>query len=237
MKHLNICVSLFLCLLLLICGASCRSNSGKIDGEPPIYSHVAVHSYDEVEKMRAMINCENSSELDEYLYTVDGLKSDYTRLSKDDLILFISRVDAVSYFELIDSKINYMAYSWDKHDPRPQDAEVLVVTSTAPNEEFVTFKYCLSVDDVDEMLNWERENAQKENLLTTPVQSSDGKVVVYIENRTEKHNGPGTFIDWVAVIDGIYTYITYYTLDESQVNTQVLISNLEITGISVSETE
>lgn len=181
---------------------------------------INLESLEELEIMREMIACEDEQALYEYLHSIPGGGAQ----SRQDLIDFVNLVEHTPYACLIDGKITWLNYkgSSDKQN------EVLYVTVKAPNGEWVRCGYLFSVENVSKQMNKVKREIGRDNCLSSPLSTGDGRLTLYTETREPHPTYEGDLIEWWGVLDGIVVEIAYYVADMDAVDTVALLNSLNI---------
>ncbi len=193
--------------------------------EPPQQdSSVTIRSLEELEKMREMLECTDEQMLDAYLQEVLNGRIK----SKQELANFVSLLDNMAYAWLIDGELTWLCYQKGPSVGTGKLYEVLYVTVTAPNGDWVRCNYQLSWTDVEETINKRVQNSADENLLPAPLSTADGRLTLYVETRGPHPTYDGDFIKWWCVLDGQIVEINYFVADADKVDTAALLGSLEI---------
>lgn len=181
---------------------------------------INLESLEELEIMREMIACEDEQALYEYLHSIPGGGAQ----SRQDLIDFVNLVEHTPYACLIDGKITWLNYkgSSDKQN------EVLYITVKAPNGEWVRCGYLFSVENVSKQMNKVKREIGRDNCLSSPLSTGDGRLTLYTETREPHPTYEGDLIEWWGVLDGIVVEIAYYVADMDAVDTVALLNSLNI---------
>lgn len=234
MRNIKICLALVFCIVFIASGSSCNTGNGGNDSEPPASNWLRVDSWEELEKMRSMIGCDDAAEMAAYLLNVRGGRYDHNRVGKDDLIYFISLADTIPYVELAEGELDYINYSCNFPGTSHVIEEFKIVTKVE-NGDSVYVSYMLSYKDVAGTIKRLKEEAADNNRLQSPLYMHDGRVVIHVEIIEESNSPLNDVIYWYAEIDGIYTHIAYYTPNARKVDTEALLSNLKITSLSPNQ--
>ncbi len=234
MRNIKICLALIFCIVFMASGSSCNTNNGGNDSDPPASNWLIVDSWEELEKMRSMIGCDDAAEMEAYLLNVRGGRYDYNRVGKDDLIYFISLADTIPYVELAEGELDYINYSCNFPGTSQMIEEFKIVTRVE-NGDHVYVSYMLSCKDVAGTIKRRKEEVADNNRLQSPLYMHDGRVVIHVEIIEESNSPLKDVIHWYAEIDGIYTHIMYYTSNARRVDTAALLSNLKISSLAPNE--
>ena len=193
--------------------------------EPPQQDiSVTIRSLEELEKMREMLECTDEQILDAYLQEVLSGRSK----SKQELEKFVALVDGTAYAWLIDGELTYLNYQRGPSAGTGKLYEVLYVTVTAPNGEWIRCNYQLSWTDVEKTIDELVQNNADENLLSVPISTADGRLTLYVETRGPHPTYDGDFIQWWCVLDGQIVQIDYFVADEEMIDTAALLDRLKI---------
>ncbi|MBQ7379150.1 MAG: hypothetical protein IJW70_05665 [Clostridia bacterium] len=194
-------------------------------GEPPQQdSSVTIRSFEELEEMREMLECKDEQMLDAYLQKVLSGRIK----SKQELANFVTLVDNMAYAWLIDGELTWLCYQKGPSAGTGEIYEVLYVTVTAPNGDWVRCNYQLSWTDVEKTINKLVQNSANENLLPAPLSTADGRLTLYVETRGPHPTYDGDFIEWWCVLDGQIVEIDYFVADADKIDTAALIGSLEV---------
>ena len=211
------------CLALLI-GACvpvgmmiARLGSGLSDPLPTIH----VQSLEELETMREMVDCEDEQILNAYLHSITGGGA----RSRQDLIDFLKLVDSLPYARFIDGEITSLTYN--------ETDEWLSVSVEANNGKSVYCNYQLGVSDVEKQMAKATRKLGRQNLLSAPLSTGDGRLTLYTETREPSANGD--VIRWQGVLDGIAVLIVYRVDDADTVDTAALLESIEIVASVVPQ--
>ena len=182
-----------------------------------------------------MIECDDTDKFDAYVSQVNGCTLDGTPVGKEDLIRFVTAVDAIPYVELLDGEIVYIFHGCYESSKTGEPVEWIQVNIQADNGDSVGIFYWLSTNDIAGKINEIKKEERRGNLLKSPLSSQDGKVIFHVETRKENQSEPGEVIHWYGEVDGIYTDISYCISDARKVDTEALLSNLKITSLSPNQ--
>ena len=192
--------------------------------EPP--AEITVNNIAELEQMRAMLASEDEQALNEYLSAFSG-----GYWSKQDLTEFLNLVDSTPYAEILQGEIIWLNYSRGT-DQAGVPYETLNVSIEAEDGTWVRYRYILSVEDATEHLEMLTQQVGNENLLTSILDTADGRLALHTETRKPHPSGTGDLVTWWGELDSTVVEIAYYVDDQSTVNTQSIISRTEVfTGI------
>ena len=211
------------CLALLI-GACvpvgmmiAQLGNGPSDPLPTIH----VQSLEELETMREMVECEDEQILNAYLHSITGGGA----RSRQDLIDFLKLVDSMPYARFIDGEITSLTYN--------ETDEWLSVSVEANNGKSVYCNYQLGVSDVEKQMAKAMRKLGRQNLLSAPLSTGDGRLTLYTETREPSANGD--VIRWQGVLDGIAVLIVYRVDDADTVDTAALLESIEIVASVVPQ--
>ena len=204
------------CLALLI-GACvpvgmmiAQLGNGPSDPLPTIH----VQSLAELETMREMVECEDEQILNAYLHSITGGGA----RSRQDLIDFLKLVDSMPYARFIDGEITSLTYN--------ETDEWLSVSVEANNGKSLYCNYQLGVSDVEKQMAKATRKLGRQNLLSAPLSTGDGRLTLYTETREPSANGD--VIRWQGVLDGIAVLIVYRVDDADAIDTATLLESVEI---------
>ena len=175
---------------------------------------IRLQSLAELETMREMVDCEDEQVLNDYLHSIVGGGAQ----SRQDLIDFLSVVDNTPYVQIIDGEITDLIYN--EIDKR------FSVSAEAESGESVYISYELGMSNVEKSMEKAAKKLGKNNLLSAPLSTQDGRLTLYTETREPSDNGD--VIRWQGVLDGIAVYIVYWVPDADTVDTAALLESLEI---------
>ncbi len=203
------------------------------DPEPPPvdfsepYPSIVLDGIADLNKMRTMINCTNEKTLSEYLRSIRGGGAQ----SRKDLISFVALVDSLPYTMLLDGQITYFSLTSGYSTEREKPWRVFQVVRQSKKGDWVRFEYDILADDASKELDNRLERIDSSYILDTPIQNKDKRISVYAEIRETHPSGSGDLIRWLADVDGVCTWIFYYTADGSA-NTTDLFKNSTICKIT-----
>ena len=175
---------------------------------------ITLQSLAELETMREMIACEDEQVLNDYLHSITGGGA----YSRQDLIDFLHLVDNTPYVQMIDGEITSLTYN--KTDER------FSVSVEAENGDSLNVSYELGIFDVEKSMEKAAKKLGKNNLLSAPLSTEDGRLTLYTETREPSDNGD--VIRWQGILDGIAVYIVYWVADADAVDTAALLDRLKI---------
>lgn len=186
----------------------------------PFNENISVRSLNELNQMREMLSCNDEEALKTYFRSIAGGSVD----SKDDLKKFLSLIDSLPYFELIEGEIVWIAYYKGVSEDTGKPYEFVYISSEASNGEWTRIEYNLSETDVSAKLKDEK------TVFSEPARYADEKLTLYSKSTKKLSDRKGDIIQWVADIDGILSNIVYYSLDESDVEKE--LHNIDIVSFS-----
>ena len=192
-------------------GESTTDDPGTITPPEPRLS-ISVRSMEALAQMREMISCEDEELLQEYLYSIEG---DGTK-TRQDLIEFVNLADNVMFAPIINGEIIALSRII------LEGSNSLYVAIQATNGDSISYNYLWS-DDTNERIQSIVESLGDDNLLTDPVTSGDGLLVLYAEKRTVQALAPGNTIQWWGTLDGAFIEISYSVADAQAISTPALI--------------
>ena len=185
---------------------------GKGPSDPP--PTISLQSLAELEEMRGMVACEDGQALLDYLHSIVGGGAQ----SRQDLIDFLHLVDNTPYVQMIDGEITSLTYN--------KTNERFSVSVGAENGDSLNVSYELGMSDVEKSMEKAAKKLGKNNLLSAPLSTQDGRLTLYTETREPSSNGE--VIRWQGVLDGIAVYIVYWVADADAVDTATLLASLEV---------
>ncbi len=193
--------------------------SSSINTEPP--KTIELHGLAELEKMRQMLTCQDESELDAYLSSVLGGGAE----SREDLTAFVDLMESLPIMTLIDGDITWLSH---------QSANgIAFVTVKSADGEWMRLEYRLSVKDIPahiDALKTSGEIGEAEE--TENLQTVNGRIKVYSENKKAHSTEKGDLYTWLMSIDGILTNVVYYTEKTEPVDLSKTLNKVQITDLT-----
>ena len=189
---------------------------------------VEIQGLDKLNEMREMVSCTDETQSSQYIQSIANCGI----LSKEDLIAFVDLIDSLPNISILDGNITSIRFSHNISKDTGNETNVVYVTTEAGDGEWTRVEYVLSVTDVSEKISEEKISTGENSLLTSSVSNPDGKLTLHTETREPHPSGEGTMIQWAGEADGIFTRIYYYTYNSGAVNTDNILSNIQISDIS-----
>lgn len=198
----------------------------------PLNESISVSSVEELDYMRAMLSCTDEDEIATYLMSVDGGGAH----CKEDLAVFLKMVDSIPLVDLLeDSTISWICYSIGESAESGEQYEVLFISMKAKSGDWVRFEYMLSAEDASKEVTEQIEKLSSKNVLAQPVFGSGKRIAIYSEVREKHVSGTGEILKCVAVIDGFYANIVYYSAEENTMNAKNITGRAEIFTLAKAE--
>lgn len=187
---------------------------------------ISVQSMQEFEKMREMIDCEDEQELAEYL---QGLNADGVE-DRQDLVGFVELAQGMPCAWIMDGEVTYMSYTIST-----TDQDVFSMSISAENGDELLYHVYLNMTDPDTHLASLKDRIGKENLLDSPLSTTDGRLTLHTETREPHASGTGDMITWWGELDGMVVEIRYCVANADTVDTRQLIANLTVSELLPKE--
>ena len=192
-----------------------------IYSDPPMKRSVSVDSLEELSQLRELMFCTDQQELESSL-----LKFGFFNVN--DLSIFLEIVDSVPYPNVMDGDITWIAY--DEYEENIEYT-VLYVTVTAENGYSARIIYRPRL--VDPVSTAELRASEAASLISQPISSEDGRVTIWAEFRDSHPVYPNAnYVEWIAIIDGIFTEILYVFPNTDNINTEEFLESISISSIA-----
>lgn len=188
---------------------------------------IEVRSMQEFEKMREMIDCEDEQALEEYLQGLGGYAVD----SRQDLIDFVALAESMPCAWIIDGEVTYMSRVISTTVASNEPYDLFSAVIQAENGDWVNYRIFLNEDDPNAHLKSIKREVRKENLLDSPISTSDGRLTLHTETREPHASGTGDMITWWGELDGMVVEIRYCVSNADTVDTRQLLANLVVSEL------
>lgn len=201
-----------------------NSNDKSSTSEPLPSQSIEVQGLEKLNEMREMLLCDDETQLEQYIQSVanSGVQS------KDDLFAFVKIIDSLPQIPILEGNITWICFSHSISEDTGKETNVVYITTEAANGDWTRVEYVLSVTDVSQKISDEKESIGKGSILNSLVKNSDGTLTIHVETRSPHPSGNGTMIQWVGETEGIFTRIFYFTNTTSDVETEKLFNDIQI---------
>ena len=184
--------------------------------EPPPREYITVHSVEELEKMRQMLDCKDETRFSQYLQSIKCSG----QIGRQKLGTFVSIVDKIPYIKIVDGEISWINYSKGISQDTGKEVEVLYVTTKKSDDEWCRIEYYLIIEEVSTLIS------EDTPLLPTTIKSNDGRIEVFTEKIKNEN-----IISWLVTIDNTVARVVYKTKDAVTVNAQEIYEDLYVSQI------
>ncbi len=201
------------------------NSSDKITSTIDLPSHtIEVRSLEDFNKMKEMSVCDDESQLQQYFQSFAFERPQ----SKEDLSAFVNLIDSLPQIPILEGNITWICFSHSISEDTGKETNVVYITTEAANGDWTRVEYVLSVTDIPAKISAEKSEIENKSLLNSPIKNSDGNLTLHIETRSPHPSGNGTMIQWVGETEGIFTRIFYFTNTTSDVETEKLFNDIQI---------
>lgn len=201
------------------------NSSDKITSTIDLPSHtIEVRSLEDFNKMKEMSVCDDESQLQQYFQSFTFERPQ----SKEDLSAFVNLIDSLPQIPILEGNITWICFSHSISEDTGKETNVVYITTEAANGDWTRVEYVLSVTDIPAKISAEKSEIENKSLLNSPIKNSDGNLTLHIETRSPHPSGNGTMIQWVGETEGIFTRIFYFTNTTSDVETEKLFNDIQI---------
>ena len=201
------------------------NSSDKITSTIDLPSHtIEVRSLEDFNKMKEMSVCDDESQLQQYFQSFAFERPQ----SKEDLSAFVNLIDSLPQIPILEGNITWICFSHSISEDTGKETNVVYITTEAANGDWTRVEYVLSVTDIPAKISAEKSETENKSLLNSPIKNSDGNLTLHIETRSPHPSGNGTMIQWVGETEGIFTRIFYFTNTTSDVETEKLFNDIQI---------
>lgn len=201
------------------------NSSDKITSTIDLPSHtIEVRSLEDFNKMKEMSVCDDESQLQQYFQSFTFERPQ----SKEDLSAFVNLIDSLPQIPILEGNITWICFSHSISEDTGKETNVVYITTEAANGDWTRVEYVLSVTDIPAKISAEKSETENKSLLNSPIKNSDGNLTLHIETRSPHPSGNGTMIQWVGETEGIFTRIFYFTNTTSDVETEKLFNDIQI---------
>ena len=201
------------------------NSSDKITSTIDLPSHtIEVRSLEDFNKMKEMSVCDDESQLQQYFQSFTFERPQ----SKEDLSAFVNLIDSLPQIPILEGNITWICFSHSISEDTGKETNVVYITTEAANGDWTRVEYVLSVTNVSQKISDEKVSIGKGSILNSLVKNSDGTLTIHVETRSPHPSGNGTMIQWVGETEGIFTRIFYFTNTTSDVETEKLFNDIQI---------
>lgn len=186
---------------------------------------INLRSLAQLDEMREMISCTDEEKLNRYLMGLEGGGAK----SRTDLISFVNLIESLPILEFLEGDIVLICH---KNITTDGGNDVVVISTQGINGNWTRVEYLVYAKDVNAEIELMEMNGYFDNsTIEVPMQSDDGRIVVYSEVKETHTSGNGGTITWTIVVDGILVRVVYYSKEISDINAESIFSDLAISTL------
>lgn len=190
------------------------------------FKQIIIASIEELSEMRKMISCTDQEELEKYMSSIRGGSVHKV----EDIIMFLNLVDSVPYFNPIGGDIVQIE---NLEDPENIESTSLRVSIAMDAEKGYGIRVIYLPKLIDPVSTAELRASEAASLISQPISSEDGRVTIWAEFRDSHPVYPNAnYVEWIAIIDGIFTEILYVFPNTENINTEEFLESISISSIA-----
>ena len=169
--------------------------------DPPIRKMMQVHSLDELEKLRQMLNSgDEKADFDAFGQFCE--RSDYEN--------FVKLYDMLPKLPLMEGEVSWIVQYGD---------DVMMIATTKENGEWFRVEYQLNLTDVSEL-----KIGEESTRFETAIGNKDNRLTVHSEKRMVREDGMEV-ITWSAELDDMPMFV-YYGSNEKGITAKEIFTEL-----------
>lgn len=185
---------------------------------------IIIRSVDHIDYIKSILEAKDETELVDGLLSLEGAGS----RTKEDLFRFLELVNILPIVDLIEGEISAISYSKGLAEDTGKEYEFAYISVKANDGSWVRFEYLLNEEKAAAANDKISSTEQGITVFSKPVQSLDGRIIVFSEQSKDHSSGMGKLFTWNTNIDGTNTKIIYYAKNQDQINTASAFSGVSI---------